>query len=54
MTLSIIIPTKNEEEYLTALLKSIKKQTFKDYEIIVADNNSKDKTRKIAKNTDAK
>lgn len=49
MTLSIIIPTKNEEEYLTALLKSIKKQTFKDYEIIVADNNSKDKTRKIAK-----
>jgi len=30
-------------------LESIKKQTFKDYEIIVADNNSKDKTKKIAK-----
>ena len=47
--LSIIIPTKNEEEYLPALLESIKKQTFKDYEIIIADNNSKDKTKKIAK-----
>ena len=47
--LSIIIPTKNEEEYLPALLESIKKQTFKDYEVIVADNNSRDKTKKIAK-----
>ena len=47
--LSIIIPTKNEEKYLPNLLRSIKKQTFKDYEIIVADNNSKDKTKKIAK-----
>ena len=46
--LSIIIPTKNEEEYLPKLLESIKKQTFKDYEIIVADNKSTDKTRKIA------
>ena len=49
MTLSIIIPTKNEEEYLPMLLKSIKRQTFKDYEIIVADNKSRDKTKKIAK-----
>ncbi len=49
MTLSIIIPTKNEEKYLPTLLKSIKRQTFKDYEIIIADNNSKDKTKKIAK-----
>lgn len=47
--LSIIIPTYNEEKYLPNLLKSVKKQSFKDYEIIVADNNSKDKTRKIAK-----
>src|SRR3989338_2541440 len=47
--LSIIIPTLNEEKYLPKLLKSIKKQNFKDYEAIVADNNSKDKTRHIAK-----
>ena len=49
MTLSIIIPTKNEEECLPILLESIKKQTFKDYEIIVADNKSTDKTKTIAK-----
>lgn len=47
--LSIIIPTKNEEKYLPILLKSIKKQTFQDYEIIVADNSSDDKTLVIAK-----
>ena len=48
MILSIIIPTYNEEEYLPALLESIKKQSFDDYEIIVADANSTDKTREIA------
>jgi len=47
--LSIIIPTLNEEAYLPRLLDSIKKQDFKDYEIIVADGYSKDRTRKIAK-----
>lgn len=47
--LSIIIPTYNEEHYLPKLLQSIKKQDIKNYEIIIADNNSKDKTRQIAK-----
>ena len=47
--ISIVIPTYNEEKYLPKLLDSIKKQSFKDYEIIIADNNSKDKTRQIAK-----
>ena len=48
--LSIIIPTLNEEKYLPYLLASIKKQRFCDYEIIVADAGSKDKTREIALN----
>lgn len=48
MILSIIIPTYNEEEYLPVLLKSIKKQSFENYEIIVADANSTDRTREIA------
>jgi glycosyltransferase involved in cell wall biosynthesis len=52
--LSIIIPTLNEEEHLPILLKSIISQDFKDYEIIVADKNSKDKTRQIAKSYKAK
>ncbi|HDP73353.1 MAG TPA: glycosyltransferase [Candidatus Woesearchaeota archaeon] len=46
--ISIIIPTLNEEKYLPKLLECIKKQTFRDFEVIVADNHSKDKTRQIA------
>lgn len=49
MKLSIIIPTYNEEQYLPKLLKSITRQKFTDYEIIVADAGSEDRTRKIAK-----
>ncbi len=48
MKLSIIIPTLNEEKCLPFLLESIKKQNFSDYEIIVADAGSRDKTREIA------
>ncbi|MBS3105201.1 glycosyltransferase [Candidatus Woesearchaeota archaeon] len=47
--LSIIIPAYNEETYLPKLLDCIKKQTYRDYEVIVADANSKDKTIAIAK-----
>lgn len=47
--ISIIIPTYNEEKYLPRLLGCIKKQTYRDYEIIAADAHSEDDTRKIAK-----
>ncbi|MBU4274497.1 glycosyltransferase [Patescibacteria group bacterium] len=47
--ISIIVPTLNEEKYLPLLLDSIKKQNFSDYEIIVADAGSMDKTVEIAK-----
>lgn len=46
--LSIVIPTKNEEEYLPKLLASLRKQTLQPHEIIVADAWSTDKTRQIA------
>ena len=48
--LSIVIPTYNEERYLPKLLECIKRQTYKNYEIIVADANSTDSTIQIAKN----
>ena len=48
MKLSIIIPTLNEEQYLPLLFKSIRKQSFKDCEVIVADGGSKDNTVTIA------
>lgn len=47
--ISVIIPTFNEEKYLPRLLDCLDRQTYKDFEIIVADNKSRDKTRQIAK-----
>lgn len=46
--LSIIIPVKNEEEHLPRLLKTIAEQTFRDFEVIVADAHSTDRTAEIA------
>ena len=53
-TLSIVIPTKNEEEFLPRLLRSIKLQSVQPLEVIVADAGSTDATEKIAKQYDAK
>ena len=47
---SIIIPTYNEANFLKKALDSILKQSFKNYEIIVIDNYSKDNTAKIISN----
>lgn len=47
---SVIIPCLNEEKYLPLLLKDLNTQTFKDFEIIVVDGNSDDKTVSVAKN----
>ncbi len=52
--ISIIIPTLNEEKYLPRLLKSIKNQDYQDYEIIIADAGSTDKTIEIAKKYNCK
>lgn len=46
---SVIITTKNEEKLLESCLISIKNQTFKNFEIIVTDSNSRDRTVKIAR-----
>ena len=46
--ISVVIPALNEEKFLPVLLESLKNQTFKDYEVIVADAGSKDNTLEIA------
>ena len=46
---SIIIPTLNEEKFLPKLLNDLKKQREKDFEVIIVDANSEDKTKEIAK-----
>ena len=47
--LSVVIPALNEQEYLSDLLETVKKQSFEDYEIIVCDGGSEDGTREVAK-----
>lgn len=47
--ISVIIPTLNEEKYLGITLHSLRRQKFKDFEIIVSDGNSSDKTVEIAR-----
>lgn len=46
--ISVVIPAFNEEKYLPLCLSSLQKQTFKDFETIVIDNNSTDQTAKVA------
>lgn len=46
---SIIITTKNESKNLPKLLNSLKRQTYKNFETIVVDNESTDNTQEIAK-----
>lgn len=45
---SIVIRTFNEEKHLRNLLRAITQQDFKDYEIIVVDSGSTDRTLQIA------
>lgn len=52
--ISVVIPAYNEEDYLPYCLKSLKNQKFSDFEIIVVDNNSTDKTAAIARKFGAK
>lgn len=49
MKYSIVIPTLNEENLLPLLLGSLEKQSLKPQEIIIADADSIDRTRSIAK-----
>lgn len=47
--ISIIIRTKNEEDWIGICLRNIKKQSFKNYEVVIVDNNSSDFTVNKAK-----
>ena len=47
MKFSICIPTLNEEKYVGGILSCLEKQTFKDFEVIVVDGGSQDKTKEI-------
>ena len=52
MQLSLIIVTYNSEKYIESCINSILEsiETFEDYEIIIIDNSSKDKTVQLIEN----
>ena len=47
--IDIVIPTLNEEFFLPDLLRSLEKQTYKDFKVYVSDGGSEDKTVEMAK-----
>ncbi len=46
-TLSIIVPVYNVENYLSACIESILSQTFTDFELILVDDGSPDRSGAI-------
>jgi len=45
--ISLIVPCLNEERILPLFLKSLTRQTYRDFEVIFMDGGSRDKTREI-------
>lgn len=46
--ISVVIPALNEEKYIGTTLEGLRKQTFTNFETIVVDGGSTDRTREIA------
>ena len=51
---SIIIPVYNVEKYIKKCLDSVFNQSYKDYEVIVVNDGTKDNSMQIVKNYDVK
>lgn len=49
--LSVIIASYNHQDYIAETLRSLERQTFRDFEIIIVDDGSTDKTVEVARNT---
>lgn len=50
LTLSIVIPVYNEEDYIGRCLEAVEAQVQKPDEVIVVDNNSTDRSEEIVRN----
>jgi glycosyltransferase involved in cell wall biosynthesis len=49
MKVSIVIPAYNEEAYLAQTIRSALAQDYSDFEVIVVNNASTDRTEEIAR-----
>jgi glycosyltransferase involved in cell wall biosynthesis len=52
--LSVIIASYNHQDYIAETLKSLEEQTFEDFEIIIVDDGSSDKTVEVAKSAQSR
>lgn len=52
--ISVVIPAYNEEKFLKKALLSIVNQNYDNFELIIVDNNSSDKTAEISRSFGAK
>jgi glycosyltransferase involved in cell wall biosynthesis len=52
--LSVIIASYNHQDYISETLRSLEEQTFQDFEIIIVDDGSTDKTVEVAKNAQSR
>lgn len=46
---SVVMPAYNSEEFITAAIQSVKEQTYSNWELLVIDDASEDKTSAIVK-----
>ena len=51
---SIIIPAYNVQEYVNKAIDSVLKQDFKDYELIIINDASTDRTEEVVKQYEEK
>ena len=49
---SILIPTRNRSNLLQKAIRSVLKQDWEDYELVVSDNDSSDSTRQVVESFD--
>ena len=49
MRVSVVVPARNEERCLPACLEALRRQTLKEFELIVVDSASSDRTGEIAR-----
>src|SRR5215472_18708530 len=47
--ISVVIPVYNRENVIEAAIRSVQSQTYRDYEILVVDDGSRDSTPSILK-----